>query len=142
MRKHVHFVKNQNACTSLTIQQLYNYLYQINTVGYLSQNLVCQELYASTFQSSHIQNYFTLNLNCFKMFFNMIKTCLKRSFFGSSFIKSWDFWNETQMQNTSFDWFSMDLGLFLREAFRFVFTYKKRESPYSRKFLYNILNLV
>ena len=35
--------------------------------------------------------------------------------------------------NTSFDWFSINLPLFLRDGFRFVFAYKKREPSYSRK---------
>ena len=46
------------------------------------------------------------------------------------------------MQDTSFDLFRIDLPLFLRKDFRFVLAYKKRESPFSRKRLYNILNLV
>ena len=44
------------------------------------------------------------------------------------------------MHNTTFDWFSMDLPLFLRKGFRFAFVYKKRESSYSRKFVYNFLD--
>ena len=46
------------------------------------------------------------------------------------------------MQDTSFDLFRIDLPLFLRKDFRFVLAYKKRESPFSRKRLYNIINLV
>ena len=45
---------------------------------------------------------------------------------GSSFIEPRDSWNETQMHNTSFDWFSMDLPQFPPEAFRFDFAYKKK----------------
>ena len=66
----------------------------------------------------------------------MLKNCLKLFFFY------WFSMNLHQMDNPSFDWFSMGLPLFLRVAFRSVFAYKKRESPHSRKFLYNILNLV
>ena len=35
-------------------------------------------------------------------------------------IQSSDSWNKTQMHNTSFHWFSMDLPLFLPEGFRFI----------------------
>ena len=57
------------------------------------------------------------------MSFNMIKTCHKRPFLVLLLL------NLHQMRNTSFDWFSMDLPLSLREA-------------YSRKLSYNKLNLV
>ena len=38
------------------------------------------------------------------------------------------------MHNTSFDWFTMDLPLFLREAFRFAFAYKKESRLILGKF--------
>ena len=56
----------------------------------------------------------------------MIKTYHKNFVSGSPFIESRDFLNGTQMHSTSFDWFSMDLPLFLGEVFRFVFTCKKK----------------
>ena len=37
------------------------------------------------------------------------------------------------MHHTSFDWFSIDLPLFLYESFHFVSGYEKRKSPYSWK---------
>ena len=61
---------------------------------------------------------------------------------GSFVIESQDPLNETQIHNTSFNLFSMDLPLFLREYLHFVFDYEKRKPPYSRKFSYNILNLL
>ena len=78
----------------------------------------------------HIKTYTALK--CLPIWYKMSWTFVS----GSSFIESRDSWNETQMLNTSFDWFSMDLPLFL---FILCSPIKKRESPYSRKLSYNIL---
>ena len=50
-------------------------------------------------------------------------------------IESRDSWGKTQMHNTFFDWFSMDLPLFLRDGFQFVFIYKKERHLILGKFV-------
>ena len=54
MRKHVHFVKHQMPARSDQFSNCAITWYQINTVGYLNQNLVFEKLYACTFQSQYI----------------------------------------------------------------------------------------
>ena len=50
------------------------------------------------------------------------------------------------MHNIFFDWFSIDLPLFVRAAFRFAFGYKKMQWPCTRKFsnntLFNLVQLI
>ena len=46
-------------------------------------------------------------------------------------------WNRVQMRTTSFDWFNMDLPLFLRDGFCFVLANKKRKE--SHLILWNFL---
>ena len=54
----------------------------------------------------------------------MIKTCPKRSFLVFLLLSLR----------------ILEMTLFLRDGFRFVFAYEKRELPYSQEFSYNILN--